>query len=181
MAASPIGIGLLGYGTVGSAVDRLLTARAEDVARVVGAPVEVRRALVRDLERHRAGAARPDILTDDFAAIRDDAAIAVVAEVMGGVSPTREWMLELFAAGKSVVTANKQLLARHGAELFAAAAEAAGRPAQSVSTPADQHYAEGEWRTNPATGAMEWHAADGSVMSKEQWVAENQPAVQDGE
>ena len=121
MADSPIGIGLLGYGTVGSAVDRLLTARAEDVARVVGAPVEVRRALVRDLARHRATASRPDILTDDFAAIRDDTSIAVVAEVMGGVSPTREWMLELFAAGKSVVTANKQLLARHGAELFAAA------------------------------------------------------------
>ena len=78
---------------------------------------------MRDLDRHRATAARPEILTDDFAAIRDDGAIAVVAEVMGGVSPTREWMLELFAAGKSVVTANKQLLARHGAELFAAAEE----------------------------------------------------------
>lgn len=123
MTASPIGIGLLGYGTVGSAVDRLLTARADDVSRVVGAPVEVRRALVRDLERHRASAARPEILTSDFAAVRDDAGISVVAEVMGGVSPTREWMLELFAAGKSVVTANKQLLARHGAELFAAAEE----------------------------------------------------------
>ena len=123
MAGDAIGIGLLGYGTVGSAVDRLLTARAADVARVVGAPVEVRRALVRDVTAPRSPAPRAGLLTADFAEVRDDPTIAVVAEVMGGVTPTREWMLELFAAGKSVVTANKQLLARHGAELFAAAEE----------------------------------------------------------
>lgn len=123
MNASPIGIGLLGYGTVGSSVDRLLQARQEDVARVVGTPVEVRRALVRDLNAARASIPRAGLLTTDFADIRDDPSITVVAEVMGGVEPTRGWMLELFAAGKSVVTANKQLLARHGAELFAAAEE----------------------------------------------------------
>lgn len=123
MTASPIGIGLLGYGTVGSAVDRLLQARQEDVARVVGAPVEVRRALVRDVSAPRSSNPRAGLLTSDFAEIRDDPSITVVAEVMGGVDPTRSWMLELFAAGKSVVTANKQLLARHGAELFAAAEE----------------------------------------------------------
>jgi len=123
MTASPIGIGLLGYGTVGSAVDRLLQARQEDVTRVVGAPVEVRRALVRDASAPRASNPRAGLLTSDFADIRDDPSITVVAEVMGGVEPTRSWMLELFAAGKSVVTANKQLLARHGAELFAAAEE----------------------------------------------------------
>ena len=123
MTASPIGIGLLGYGTVGSAVDRLLQARQEDVTRVVGAPVEVRRALVRDASAPRASNPRAGLLTSDFAEIRDDPSITVVAEVMGGVEPTRSWMLELFAAGKSVVTANKQLLARHGAELFAAAEE----------------------------------------------------------
>ena len=123
MTASPIGIGLLGYGTVGSAVDRLLQARQEDVTRVVGAPVEVRRALVRDASAPRASNPRVGLLTSDFAEIRDDPSITVVAEVMGGVEPTRSWMLELFAAGKSVVTANKQLLARHGAELFAAAEE----------------------------------------------------------
>ena len=123
MTTSPIGIGLLGYGTVGSAVDRLLQARQEDVTRVVGSPVEVRRALVRDVSAPRDSSPRAGLLTSDFAAIRDDPTITVVAEVMGGVEPTRAWMLELFAAGKSVVTANKQLLARHGAELFAAAEE----------------------------------------------------------
>ena len=123
MTASPIGIGLLGYGTVGSAVDRLLQARQEDVTRVVGTPVEVRRALVRDALAPRDSHPRAGLLTSDFAEIRDDPSITVVAEVMGGIEPTRSWMLELFAAGKSVVTANKQLLARHGAELFAAAEE----------------------------------------------------------
>jgi N utilization substance protein A len=54
-----------------------------------------------------------------------------------------------------------------------AAAESAGRPAQSVSTPADQQYAEGEWRTNPATGAMEWHAADGTVVTQAEWAAQS--------
>ena len=116
---APIAIGLLGYGTVGSAVDRLLRTRVDDIARVAGAPVEVRRALVRGPDRKRA--AREGVLTDSFAAIRDDPEITVVAEVMGGIEPTRGHVLELFAAGKSVVSANKQLLARHGQELFAAA------------------------------------------------------------
>jgi homoserine dehydrogenase len=114
-------IGLLGYGTVGSAVDRLLRDRVEEIARVAGGPVEVRRALVRDTGRARATAAPDGLLTGDFATVRDDPDIRVVAEVMGGIDPTRQYLLELFAAGKSVVSANKQLLARHGEELFAAA------------------------------------------------------------
>ncbi len=114
-------IGLLGYGTVGSAVDRMLRDRGEEIARVAGGPVEVRRALVRDTSRTRAAAAPNGLLTTDFAALRDDPDIRVVAEVMGGIDPTRQYLLELFQAGKSVVSANKQLLARHGEELFAAA------------------------------------------------------------
>jgi homoserine dehydrogenase len=62
------------------------------------------------------------VLTDDFAAIRDDPSIAVVAEVMGGVEPAGSYVLELLRAGRPVVTANKQLVARHGAALFEAAA-----------------------------------------------------------
>jgi homoserine dehydrogenase len=123
MPPAPIPIGLLGYGTVGSSVDRLLAARAEDIARVAGAPVEVRRALVRDPGRERPVPARSGLLTRSFESIRDDPAIQVVAEVMGGLDPTRRYLLELFAAGKSVVSANKQLLARHGEELFSAAEE----------------------------------------------------------
>ena len=82
------------------------------------------RALVRDPDRERDFAAAPGILTTDPAAIRDDPSIGVVAEVMGGIEPAGPYVLDLLAAGKSVVTANKQLLAQRGAELFTAATAA---------------------------------------------------------
>jgi homoserine dehydrogenase len=71
-AREPVGIGLLGYGTVGSSVDALLQARAEDIARVVGRPVAVVRALVRDAGRERPLAARAGLLTESFEELRDD-------------------------------------------------------------------------------------------------------------
>jgi homoserine dehydrogenase len=116
---SEITIGLLGFGTVGSAVHRLLAESSHSIERVAGRPVRVGRALVRDPARH--GAAPDGLLTTSFADLRDDPEIQVVAEVMGGISPTREHVLELLRAGKSVVSANKQLLARHGEELFTTA------------------------------------------------------------
>ncbi len=82
------------------------------------------RALVRDPAKERASAPGDGVLTTDIAAIRDDPSIGVVAELMGGIDPARSHVLELLAAGKPVVTANKQLVAQHGAELFAAAAAA---------------------------------------------------------
>lgn len=83
------------------------------------------RALVRDLEKERDFQPEPGVLTTDAAVIRDDPSIAVVAEVLGGIDPAGRYVLELLAAGKPVVTANKQLVAQRGAELFAAAAAAA--------------------------------------------------------
>ena len=112
----PITIGLLGFGTVGAAVDRLLRESAASIERVTGSPVEVAAALVRSPERHPEAPA--GLLTTDFARLRDDPSITVVAEVMGGIDPTRGYVLELLRAGKSVVSANKQLLSRHGEELF---------------------------------------------------------------
>ena len=82
------------------------------------------RALVRDPAKERDSAPGDGVLTTDIAAIRDDPAIGVVAELMGGIDPARAHVLGLLAAGKPVVTANKQLVAQHGAELFAAAADA---------------------------------------------------------
>jgi len=82
------------------------------------------RALVRDLEKERDFRPEPGVLTTDAAALVNDPAIAVVAEVMGGIEPAGRYMLELLAAGKPVVTANKQLVAQRGAELFAAASAA---------------------------------------------------------
>ena len=120
MASVDVPVALLGYGTVGSAVDRLLRDQAADIERATGHRLRVVRALVRDPAKERA----TDVeVTTDLAAIRDDPGIAVVAEVMGGLDPAGDHVLELLRAGKSVVTANKQLVAARGAELFAAAAD----------------------------------------------------------
>jgi homoserine dehydrogenase len=112
-------IALLGYGTVGAAVDRLLAASADDIERATGHHLRLVRALVRDPSRYTEAPA--GLLTTDVADIADDPEIAVVAEVMGGLEPAGPYVLDLLARGKHVVTANKQLVARRGPELFAAA------------------------------------------------------------
>jgi homoserine dehydrogenase len=117
-------VALLGYGTVGSAVERLLDRSADEIERATGHRLRVVRALVRDPAKERPTPARDGVLTDDFAAVRDDPEIAVVAEVMGGIEPAGEYVHELLRRGKPVVTANKQLVAREGAELFATASKA---------------------------------------------------------
>src|SRR5688500_1277240 len=124
MASIDVPVGLLGYGTVGSAIDRLLRENADDIERATGHRLRVVRALVRDPAKERPSPPEAGVLTTDFTALRDDPTIAVVAEVMGGVEPTGEYVLELLRAGKPVVSANKQLVARRGAELFSAASEA---------------------------------------------------------
>jgi homoserine dehydrogenase len=124
MASVDVPVALLGYGTVGAAVNRLLVENSEDIERATGHRLRVVRALVRDTDKERAFGPDPGVLTTDFAAIRDDPSIAVVAEVMGGVAPTGDYVLELLRAGRPVVSANKQLVARRGGELFAAAHEA---------------------------------------------------------
>src|SRR5712691_653871 len=123
-AAVDVGVGLLGYGTVGSAVDRLLVENADDIERATGHRLRVVRALVRDPGKERAFQPQPGVLTSDPALIRGDPSIGLVAEVMGGIEPAGSYVLELLASGKPVVTANKQLVAQRGAELFAAAAAA---------------------------------------------------------
>jgi homoserine dehydrogenase len=122
VASVDVPVALLGYGTVGAAVHRLLAEQGDEIERATGHRLRVVRALVRDTEKQRAFAPGPGVLTGEFAAVRDDPAIRVVAEVMGGVEPAGDYVLELLRAGRAVVTANKQLVARHGAELFQAAA-----------------------------------------------------------
>jgi homoserine dehydrogenase len=124
VAAVDVPIALLGYGTVGAAVNRLLDESGDDIERATGHRLRVVRALVRDPGRERRFATGDGVLTTDFEEIVDDPAIALVAEVMGGVEPTCDHVLRLLRAGKAVVSANKQLIARRGAELFGAASEA---------------------------------------------------------
>jgi len=124
MSAVDVPVALLGYGTVGSAVDRLLAENAEDIERATGHRLRVVHALVRDPEKERPHRPPAGVLTTDFAAIREDPSVALVAEVMGGIEPTGGYVLDLLRAGKPVVSANKQLIAREGAELFRTASEA---------------------------------------------------------
>jgi len=124
MATVDVPVALLGYGTVGAAINRLLAESGDDIERATGHRLRVVRALVRDPGRERTFPAAEGILTTDVQEIVDDATIAVVAEVMGGVERTGEYVLRLLRAGKPVVSANKQLVARRGAELFGAASEA---------------------------------------------------------
>jgi homoserine dehydrogenase len=118
-------VGMLGCGTVGSAVVRLLEANAEDIVRRAGCRLDVARVAVRDPGRERDVPVPADRFTADPAAVVRDPQIDVVAELMGGVEPARTLLLEAIGAGKHVVTANKELLASRGRELFDAA-DAAG-------------------------------------------------------
>jgi homoserine dehydrogenase len=124
MASVDVPVALLGYGTVGSAVNRLLHEQADDIERATGHRLRVVKALVRDLDRERAFAPEGGVLTADVREITGDPGIAVVAEVMGGIDPAGEYVLACLQGGKHVVTANKQLVARRGAELFDAATAA---------------------------------------------------------
>ena len=123
MAAVDVPIALLGYGTVGGAVHRMLIESGDEIERATGHRIRVVRALVRDPARERSFAAADGLLTTDFEQIRDDSSIALVAELMGGVKPTEEYVLQLLRAGKPVVSANKQLIARRGTEIFRVASE----------------------------------------------------------
>ncbi|SDG72104.1 homoserine dehydrogenase [Klenkia brasiliensis] len=122
MSGAPLRVALLGCGTVGSAVLRLLAEQAGDITARVGRPVEVAGVAVRRPDRHPGVPA--ELLTTDAHALvtRDD--VDLVVEVIGGIDPARELMLAAFSAGKSVVSANKALLADDGVALHAAAAEA---------------------------------------------------------
>ena len=124
MSSVDVPVALLGYGTVGAAVSRLLEDNADDIERATGHRLRVVRALVRNLEKERDFTASPGVLTTRFEDVLEDDSIAVVAEVMGGLEPTGEYVLSLLRSGKPVVSANKQLVARRGAELFHTASEA---------------------------------------------------------
>jgi homoserine dehydrogenase len=124
MAPVDVGVGLLGYGTVGSAVSRMLAESADEIERATGHRLTVVRALVRDPAKERGYEPDDGVLTDDFATLRDDGRVDVVAELMGGIEPAGGYVRELLRAGKPVVSANKQLVAREGADLFAIASAA---------------------------------------------------------
>lgn len=124
-AGEAVGIAILGYGTVGSQVLRLMHENADEFTHRAGGPLQVKAVAVNNMEKHRDSlAAKLGVLTDDARAAiaRDD--VDIVVEVIGGIDYPRELVLNALRNGKSVVTANKALVAAHSAELAEAADEA---------------------------------------------------------
>ena len=119
---APLKVALLGCGTVGSAVLRLLEEQGQDLAARIGRSVEVAGVAVRHPDRHPEVPAH--LLTTDAEALVTREDVDLVVEVIGGIEPARTLMLAAFAAGKSVVSANKALLADDGVALHEAAAKA---------------------------------------------------------
>lgn len=117
----PVRIGILGLGTVGSGVVRLLSESADHIERHVGRRIVVERAVVRDASKERGLDLSAGVITDDLEAISSDPGISVGVLLVGGLEPARSMAVALLESGKDLVTANKALLAEHGPELFALA------------------------------------------------------------
>ena len=122
MQMKSIKIGLIGFGTVGTGVVRLLTGQRELLARRLGADLVLKKVADLDLDRPRPVALPADILTSRAEDILDDPEIDIVVELIGGAGAARDYVMGAIARGKHVVTANKALLALHGNDLLAAAA-----------------------------------------------------------
>jgi len=116
----PINVGLLGLGTVGGGTLTVLRRNAEEITRRAGREIRVVRAAVRNLEKAKQLAGDLPLTTNPFDVV-DDPDIDIVVELIGGLEPARELVLQAIANGKHVVTANKHLVAKYGNEIFAAA------------------------------------------------------------
>lgn len=117
-----IKIGLLGSGTVGSGVVEVLKKNVDEISQKAGTEIEIKKILVRDLKKKRPHLEGME-LTDDINDILKDEDIYIIVELMGGLHPAREYMLRAMKAGKHVVTANKDVVAQFGKDMFDAAKE----------------------------------------------------------
>lgn len=116
----PIKIAIMGAGTVGGGVYKLLQMRKDDMSQRIGTDIEIKKILVKSIPETRKDV-DPSLLTENFEDIINDDSIRIVVEVMGGIEPARTFILRCLNAGKSVVSANKDLIAVHGRELLDAA------------------------------------------------------------
>lgn len=116
-------VAIVGMGTVGSGVARLLLDYGDRTARHAGHTLWLEKVVVRDLKKARQAELPEGLLTDDLSQVTDNPEITAVAQLIGGLEPARSIMLKLLESGKDVITANKALLAEHGPELFDRARE----------------------------------------------------------
>ncbi len=117
MSITEIKVGLLGLGTVGSGVIKLIEGHSKDLTEKTGALITVRKVLVQSLDKGRDVEIAREKLTLDPYEVLDDPEIDIIIEVMGSVETTFEYLMHALANGKHIVTANKDLVARHGTEL----------------------------------------------------------------
>src|SRR5512146_967513 len=118
---SRIGVGVIGFGTVGTGVAKILLGNAALIRRRVGVPIDLVRIADLDVTRDRGITLPPGVLVNDAKQVLADPGIDIVVELIGGYDFAKRIILDAIAAGKAVVTANKALLALHGEEIFAAA------------------------------------------------------------
>lgn len=118
-----ISIGMIGFGTIGTGVVRLLKENESILAGRLGAEIHLRKIADLDIDRSREVTVERKLLTNDAAQILNDPDIDIVVELMGGYEPARTFILAAMARGKHVVTANKALLATHGDEIFRSAVQ----------------------------------------------------------
>ncbi|MNW31378.1 Homoserine dehydrogenase [compost metagenome] len=119
----PVKVGLLGLGTVGTGVIRIVEGHQEDLSRQVGSPVVIEKVAVRSLDKKRNIEIESSKLTDNPWDVIRDPEIDIIVEVMGGVNETKAYILEALERGKHIVTANKDLMALYGSEIVAKAQE----------------------------------------------------------
>ncbi|EMI10020.1 homoserine dehydrogenase [Anoxybacillus gonensis] len=118
-----VSVGLLGLGTVGSGVVKIIKNHQDKLMHQIGCPVEIKKVAVRDRDKKRDVVLPESVLTTNVEEVIHDPDIDVVIEVMGGIEETRRYILQALKNGKHVVTANKDLMALYGTELLSVASE----------------------------------------------------------
>jgi homoserine dehydrogenase len=121
MASANLGVGIIGCGTVGGGVVKLLVSQKEHLLRKTGVTIELRKAADLDPAKRASTGLADHLLSADAGAVLDDPSIGVVVEVIGGTKPAQQFIEKALTSGKHVVTANKELIAKKGPELFALA------------------------------------------------------------
>ena len=118
MSEKVVNAALLGLGTVGTGVYKVIKSQEQEMTAKLGCQVKITKILVRNLEKASGKVDDPSVLTTDWADIEGDPSIDIVIELIGGIEPARTYILAALKAGKNVVTANKDLIAVHGKEIL---------------------------------------------------------------
>lgn len=118
MSEKVVNAALLGLGTVGTGVYKVIKNQEQEMTAKLGRQVKITKILVRNLEKASKKVEDPSVLTTDWADIGGDSSIDIVIELIGGIEPARTYILAALKAGKNVVTANKDLIAVHGKEIL---------------------------------------------------------------